>query len=67
MLDEKARSRVIVKLIRNSAKLHVADISLKTMIFGPKEMLGILDLTPIENYEIKRLCIAVKPNRVLQI
>ena len=46
MLDKKAQNRIIlnIKFMQNLATLDVANSSLETIIFDPKEMLGILDL-----------------------
>ena len=42
-----------VRFLRNSATLDVTNCSLETVIFSPKEMLGILHLRSTEYYKIK--------------
>ena len=42
-----------LKFVRNTATLDVTNSSLETVIFNPKEMLGILDLWSIRYYKIK--------------
>ena len=42
-----------IQLVRNLATLDVTNISLETVIFNPKEMLGILGLCSIGYYKIK--------------
>ena len=42
-----------LKFVRNSAALDVTNSSFKTVIFNPKEMLGILDLMLIGYYKVK--------------
>ena len=46
MLDRKAKNTMMLKIkyIWNLATLNVTSSSLETVIFDPKEMLGILDL-----------------------
>ena len=46
MLDKKAQHTMMIKLkfVQNLATLDVINSSLDTVIFDPKEMLGILDL-----------------------
>ena len=55
MLAKKAQSRLVLKLkfVRNSATLDVTNISFETVIFNPKERLGILDWRSIRYYKIK--------------
>ena len=45
MLDKKSQSTLMLKLkfVQNLATLDVTNSSLETVIFDPKEMLGILD------------------------
>ena len=38
--------------MRKSATLDITNISFETLIFNPKEMLGILDLRSIRYYKI---------------
>ena len=54
MLDKKAQSTVTLKLkfIQNMATLDVTNNTLETVIFDPKEMLGILDLRLVGYYKI---------------
>ena len=54
MLDKKAQSPLMIKLkyVRNTANLDVMNSSLETVIFNPKEMLGILDLRSMVYYNI---------------
>ena len=56
MLDNKAQSTLILKLkfVQNLATLDVTSSSVETLIFNPKEMLGILDLRLIGYYKIKQ-------------
>ena len=46
MLEKMAQSIMMLKLkfVQNLASLDVTSSSLETVIFDPKEMLGILDL-----------------------
>ena len=46
MLDKKARNMMMLKIkfVQNLATLDVTNSSLETVIFYPKEMIGILDL-----------------------
>ena len=56
MLDKKAQNTVMLRLkfVQNLATLHVTNSSLETVIFDPKEMLGILDLRLVGYYKIKQ-------------
>ena len=56
MLDRKAQNTLMLKLkfIQNLATLDIPNSSLETIIFDPKEMLGILDLRLISYYKIKQ-------------
>ena len=56
MLDKRAQSRLMLKLkfVWNLAALDVTNSSLETVIFNPKEMLGILDMRLIGYYKIKQ-------------
>ena len=56
MLDKKEHSTVMVKpkFIRNMAALDVTNNTLDTVIFNPKEMLGILDLRSVGYYKIRQ-------------
>ena len=56
MLDKNAQSTLILKLkfVSNVATPDVTNTSLETVIFDPKEMLGILDLGSIGYYKIKQ-------------
>ena len=46
MLDKKEQTTVMLKFkfVQNMATLDMTNNSLDTVIFNPKEMLGILDL-----------------------
>ena len=46
VLDKNAQNTMMLrsKFTQNSAILHITNSSLETVIFDPKEMLGILDL-----------------------
>ena len=56
MLDSKVQITMMLKLkfIWNLFTLEVTNSSLETVIFDPKEMLGILDLRLIGYYKIKQ-------------
>ena len=56
MLDKKSQSTVMLKLkfIRNMATLEVTNNTQETVIFNPKEMLGILDLKSVGYYKIRQ-------------
>ena len=56
MLDKKVQNRMMFKLkfVQNLATLAVANSSLETVIFDPKETLGILDLRSIGYYKTKQ-------------
>ena len=56
MLDSKEQCVVILKLkfVRNCASLDVTNNTQKTVIFEPKQMLGILDLWFLGYYKIKQ-------------
>ena len=56
MLDRKAQNTMMLKpkLVWNLATLDVTNSSLETIIFDPKETLGILDLRSIGYYKIKQ-------------
>ena len=56
MLDSKAQNTKILKLkfLQKLATLDVTNSSLETVIFYPKEMLGILDLRLIGYNKIKQ-------------
>ena len=55
MLDSKEQCTVVLKLryVRNCASLDVTNNTHKTIIFEPKQMLGILDLRFLGYYKIK--------------
>ena len=55
MLDKKAQNIMILKLkfVQQLATLDVTNSSLETVIFDPKDMLGILDLRWVGYYKIK--------------
>ena len=56
ILDKKVQNTSMPKLkfIQNSATLYVTKSSLETVIFDPKEMLGVLDLRLIGCCKIKQ-------------
>ena len=56
MLDKKAQITMMLKLkfVQNLATLDVTNSSLETVIFDPKEMLGILDLRSVGYYKTKQ-------------
>ena len=56
MLDNKEQCTIVLKLkfIRNCASLDVTNNTQKTVIFEPKQMLGILDLRSLGYYKIKQ-------------
>ena len=56
ILDRKVQNAMMLKFkfLWNLASLDVTNSSLETVIFDPKEMLGILDLRLIGYYKIKQ-------------
>ena len=56
MLCRNAQNAMMLKdkFIQNLATLDVTNSFLETVIFDPKEMLGILDLRLVEYYKIKQ-------------
>ena len=56
MLNSKEQSTVVLKLkfIRNWASLDVTNNMQETVVFEPKQMLGILDLRSVGYYKIKQ-------------
>ena len=56
ILDRKAQNTMMLKLkfTRNLAILDVMISGLETVIFNPKDMLGILDLRLMSYYNIKQ-------------
>ena len=56
MLDKREQVTVMLKLkfIRNMATLNVTNNTQKTLIFDPKEMIGILDLGSLGYYKIRQ-------------
>ena len=56
ILDKKTQNTMMLKFkfVQNLSTLHVTNSSLKTVIFNPKEMLGILDLRLVGYYKIKQ-------------
>ena len=57
MLDSKEPCTVVLKLkfIRNRASLDVTNNTQETVIFDPKQMLGILDLISFGYYKIRQV------------
>ena len=56
MLDSKEQCTVVLKLkfVRNCASLDVTNNTQQTVIFEPKQVLGILDLRSLGYYKIKQ-------------
>ena len=56
MLDSKEQCTVALKLklVRNCASLDITNNTYETVIFEPKQMLGILDLRSLGYYKIKQ-------------
>ena len=56
ILDSKEQCTVVLKLkfVRNCASLDVTNNTQETVIFEPKQMLGILDLRSLGYYKIKQ-------------
>ena len=56
MLDKKAQNTMMLKLkfLLILSTLDVTDRSLETVIFDPREMLGILDLRLVGYFKIKQ-------------
>ena len=56
MLDSREQCTVVLKLkfIRNQASLDVTNNTQETVIFDPKEMIGILDLRSLGYYKIRQ-------------
>ena len=62
MLDNKEQCTVVLKLkfVRNQVSLDVTNNVQETVIFEPKQMLGILDLRSLGYYQIKQGCITTE-------
>ena len=56
MLDKREHSTVMLKLkyIRNSVTLDVTNNTPETVIFEPREMIGVLDFRSLGYYKIKQ-------------
>ena len=56
MLDTKEQCTVVLKLefVRNTASSDVTNNTQETVIFEPKQILGILDLRSLGYYKIKQ-------------
>ena len=56
MLDKKSQNTMLLKckFVQNLATLDVTNSSLDTIIFDPKEIIGILDLRLVGYYKIKQ-------------
>ena len=56
ILDYKAQNTMMLKLkfVQNLAIFEATNSSLETVIYDPKEMLGVLDLRSIGYYKIKQ-------------
>ena len=55
-LDKTTQSTMMIKLkiMQNSATLDITNNGLDTIIFGPEEVLGIIDLRSLDYYKIKQ-------------
>ena len=55
MLDNKEQCMMVLKLkfVRNQASLDVTKNTQETVVYEPKQMLGILDLRSLGYYKIK--------------
>ena len=67
MLDSKEQCTVVLKLkfVRNCASLDVTNSTQETVIFEPKQMLGILDLRSLGYYKIKQGSVTTKFKQIL--
>ena len=56
VLDKTTQSTMMpkVKFVQNSATLDITNNGLDSIIFGPEEVLGILDLRSLGFYNIKQ-------------
>ena len=54
MLDSKEQCTMELKFVRNRASLDVTNNTQETVIFEPKQMLGILDLRSLGYYKIRQ-------------
>ena len=56
MLDKQVQNTIMLKLkfVQNLATLDVTNSSLETIIFDPREILGILNLRLVGYYQIKQ-------------
>ena len=56
MQDKQEQVTVILKLkiIRNRVTLNITNNTQETVIFDPKEMIGILDLRSLEYYMVRQ-------------
>ena len=55
ILDGGTHSTLLIKLkfMCNAAIIDMVNNATETMIFGPEEMIGIVDLRPLGYYKIK--------------
>ena len=56
ILDSKEQCMIVLELkfVRNCASLDITNNTQETVIFEPKQMLGILDLRSLGYYKIKQ-------------
>ena len=56
MLDNKEQCKMVLKLkfVRNQASLDITNNTQETVIFEPKQLVGILDLRSLGYYKIKQ-------------
>ena len=56
VLDKNIQTMIMLKLnfTQNSTTLDITNSGLDTMIFDPREMLGVLDLRSLGYYKIKQ-------------
>ena len=53
-MKEQATSMIKLKFIRNKAVSKITNNTHKTVIFGQKEMIGVVDLRSLSFYKIKQ-------------
>ena len=69
ILDKSAYSTMLIKLnlTCNTAILDIVNNCTETIIFKPKEMIGIVDLRLLGYYKIKQGILHQKTKQILQI
>ena len=69
VLDKNAQNLMMLKFkfTQNLAILGITSSGLETVIFDPKEMLGILDLRSMADYKIKQCIFTTKSEQLLQV